>query len=87
MKFNDLGDEKRVDAELAKLPKAKGTRGQLRGPKIKSGRGKGKGKGTSVGGAVLAPPTEEAATLAELGVDRKAAALAHKPGQGEAKKS
>ena len=34
--------------------------------------GKGKGKGTSVGGSLLEPPTEDVATLAELGVGKGA---------------
>lgn len=65
----------RLAQELKKLPKAKGTRGQLRGAKPgKAGKGAGAGKRS--GGSLLAPPDLSAATLAQLGVDKKWAAYA-----------
>lgn len=78
----DKAGQVRVDAdlrlaqELRKWPKAKGTRGQLRGPKKGKGRGKGGGRGTSVGGSKREPPTKDTPTLAQLGVDKKWAAHA-----------
>jgi N6-adenosine-specific RNA methylase IME4 len=64
----------RLEEELRKLPKAKGTRGHLRGSR--PGRaGKGAGQGKRSGGTILAPP-DNTPTLAELGVDKKWAARA-----------
>jgi len=68
-------DEKLAD-ELAKIGKAKGTRGQLRG--IKPGKSRGRGKGSYAGGAVLALPAQSAPSLAEMNVNRKHAARAGK---------
>lgn len=65
-----IAAEVRVGLELAKLPKAKGTRGTL--------RGKPKGERGSSGRALVEPPDESAPTLAELGVAKKRAARARK---------
>jgi hypothetical protein len=59
--------DRRLAQELEKLPKATGTRGQLRGPRSGGGKGKGGGKGTSVGGSKVSPPTEAAPTLRPRG--------------------
>lgn len=60
----------KLAAQLAKLPKAKGTRGQLRNA------GPGRGKKGKTGGSLLVPPVSDAPTLAQLGVDKKWAARA-----------
>jgi hypothetical protein len=57
-----------LGAELAKLPKAKGTREQLGGAEQgKRGRGK---KGLS-GGSIMVPPDNDIATLKQFGVTNK----------------
>jgi N6-adenosine-specific RNA methylase IME4 len=62
----------KLESELRRLPKATGTRGQLRGVKPgKRGR-----RGSIAGGARSEPPAKTAATLADLGVDKKWAARA-----------
>ena len=72
----------RLDEELTKIPKAKGTRGQLRGRKPgKTGRGKGGGRGASTGGAKSEPPVKDAPTLAELDVSKREAAQARALGK------
>jgi N6-adenosine-specific RNA methylase IME4 len=64
-----IAAEKRLGAELKKLPVAKGTQGQLRGAKPgKRGR-----RGVITGGAVVEPPVK-GPTLAELGVTKKRSA-------------
>jgi N6-adenosine-specific RNA methylase IME4 len=63
--------------ELNKLPKAKGTRGQIQGRKKGSG-GRGNKANLSSGGTITAPPDEKWPTLAEMGIDKKWAAQAHK---------
>lgn len=62
--------ECKLGAELAEIPKAIGTRGQIKS----AGPGRGK-----TGGVELAPPVSDAPTLKELGVERKRAARAHSP--------
>ena len=63
-----INAEVKIGEELAKLPKAKGTRGNL--------RGKPKGSGSS-GGAIFSPP-DGTATRAEIGIAKKRAARAIK---------
>jgi N6-adenosine-specific RNA methylase IME4 len=64
----------RLAEELDKLPKARGTRGQLRGSKHAGpGRGK-KGKTGKPGGSLSVPPGFDAPTYAEMGLDKKWAA-------------
>lgn len=58
--------ERRLAEELAKIPKAKGTRGQIRGSTDGSG------------GAILEPPEDDAPALADLGVAKKRAARARR---------
>jgi N6-adenosine-specific RNA methylase IME4 len=65
-----------LSGHLAELPKAKGTRGQIKGGR--GGRGKGGGKGRSIGGAILELPMENIPTLEQLGIDKQRAARAHR---------
>jgi N6-adenosine-specific RNA methylase IME4 len=58
----------KLDAELASIPKATGTRSQLVARGV-------------IGGTKMEPPIIDAPTLAEIGVDRKEAARAHKLGE------
>jgi hypothetical protein len=62
----------RIGLELLKLPKAKGTRGQIVGRKKGSG-GRGK-KYHSSGGTKMAPPDENAPTLEDLKMTRRVSA-------------
>jgi hypothetical protein len=62
----------KLAVELDKVGKATGTRGQLRTA------GPGRGKKGKTGGPELAPPVSEVPSLAEMDVDRKWAALAHR---------
>jgi N6-adenosine-specific RNA methylase IME4 len=65
-----IAAEDKLARELARIERAKGTRGQI--------RGKPKGHGSS-GGAIMGPPDEDdAPTYAELGVSKKRAARAKK---------
>jgi N6-adenosine-specific RNA methylase IME4 len=68
----------RLAAELKKVPKAKGTRGNISGKQAGTGKGKGKGKGktkaVTSGGSDSEPPEE--VTLADMGVSRRQASQA-----------
>ena len=66
----------RLADELAKLPKAKGSAGLLKGKKAGTGRGRGKGKGSTkavTSSGTKSEPLEEV-TLSDLNVDKKWAA-------------
>jgi N6-adenosine-specific RNA methylase IME4 len=62
--------------ERAKLGKATGTRGQLKG--IEKGGSRGRGKGTYAGKAVVVPPAQDAPSLKELGLSKRQATRADK---------
>ena len=67
--------ETQLGKELDKLPKAKGTRGQLAGKKTGTGKGQGKAKSVVSGSSKTAPPET---TLADLKIARKRAARARR---------
>src|SRR5260370_33781754 len=62
--------ERRLAKELEAAGKAEGTKGTA--ARSQARFWSGKGKGTSVSDAIVAPPTEKAPTLAELGLPRRA---------------
>lgn len=63
-----INAEVRLGEELAKIPKAKGTRGQF----------KGSTDGGISGGSIVAPPEDDAPSRAELGIAKKHASRAEK---------
>ncbi len=64
------GEQATAPGEAAMAPKAKGTRGQLKGRKKGSG-GRSKDKTALSGGAKSEPPDKDTPTLAELGVSKR----------------
>jgi len=65
-----IADAPTIAEELAKVPKAKGTRGQPLKP------GPGRGKKGKTGGTKSKPPVSDTPTLAELGVTKRQSAQA-----------